>query len=464
VAQPPAATQICPCCGCEAPAGTYCIRCGSLLSRRFRRYGANPSERAGLPYLVSTLFPALPRAEMGAFRIVLAVGSVLTLGLAGAGLFPLALTSAALLVPILSALYLWEVDVYEDQPWRVIGLTLGLGVLAGVGLGLLSEVVGVSTGDADEDLLFSGVLLPVAALVLALGGPIALLLPRARFNDLLDGATFGAVSAAAVGAAIVLTRGASLLPGGLRPDGDSAEWILRLAGLAVGAPVLAMCVSAGAAASLWVRYRAPIADRGALGPLARPAVAIPLAAALMVVSACTQILLPGGLWLAVLAALDVIALLWLRNVIHEGLRQQADERTEGPPETCVDCGVATPMHSYCGNCGMARAALPKAGRARHGPLAWDSRRPARPSPSRRRWRRPACARRRAAARLPRPRSSSRRRRSRARSSAGRGSMTRSSSSFRTAGRTDMTSWPGRRPAPAWPCASGCRRATAWTTP
>ena len=341
---------------------TFCIRCGSLLERKYRRYGANPSEKAGLPYLISTLFPSLPRADMRIFRIVMAAGAVLTLALAGAGLHPLALTTAALLVPILSALYLWEVDVYEDQPWRVIALTVGGGVVSGIGLGLLSEIAFPGAGGREEGLLVSGVLLPVAMLLLAMAGPVVLLLPRRRFNDLLDGATFGAVSAAALGASMVLTRAISLLPGGLRPQGDSAEWVLRLAGLGIGAPVLAMCVTAGASASLWVRYRAPIADSSPIGPLARPVVAVPAAAALLVLSACTQVLLPGGLWLAVLIVLDVLALLWLRNVIHEGLRQQADERTEGPPAACKDCGARTPTHSYCGNCGMALAAQPKSRR------------------------------------------------------------------------------------------------------
>ena len=358
----------CPSCEADVPAGRHCIRCGADLASAHQGFGANPKERAGLPYLVSTLFPALPRADMRAFRFVLGGGAVLVTALTLAGLFPLALTSAALLVPILTALYLWDVDVYEDQPWRVVGLTVGIGALAGVALGLVSETGLEGLRSGREDLLIGGVVIPLAAQLLALAGPIALLLPRARFNDVLDGATFGAVSAAALTAAMALTRGVSLLGDGLRPEGDTGEWLLRLAGLAVGAPVLAMCAAGGAAASLWVRFRAPLPDHTALGPLAHPAVAMPLAAALVVAGATTQILLPGWLWLIVLAVLDAIGLLWLRRVIHTGLRQQALEQQPGPPETCPECGVATPKHAYCGNCGTARSALPKGERRRLGAL------------------------------------------------------------------------------------------------
>lgn len=322
-----------------------------------------------MPHLVSTLFPALPRTEMRAFRLVLAAGALLTLALALAGLFPLALTSAALLVPILTALYLWDVDVYEDQPWRVVAMTIGMGALAGVVLGLASEAALPGAGIESRDLIVGGVVLPIASLLLALAGPVALLLPRARFNDILDGATFGAVSAAALTAAMALTRGASLLAGGLSPDGDTSEWVLRLAGLGIGMPVLAMCAAGGAAASLWARFRAPVLDRSALGPLARVRVALPFAAGLLVLGATTQVLLPGALWLAVLAVLDAIGLLWLRNAVHEGLRQQAGEQEPGPPALCRECDASTPLHAYCGNCGTARAALPKReGRRRLVPL------------------------------------------------------------------------------------------------
>ena len=358
----------CPSCGVDAPPGTYCVQCGSLLTRAERRFGANPRERAGVPALVSTLFPALPRAGMSAFRVVLAGGAVLVAVLTLTGLFPLALTAAILLVPILTALYLWDVDVYEDQPWKVVGLTIGVGAATGIALGLASQLVQPGTGEQADALLVGGFVLPVAALLFALAGPTFLLLPRDRFNDLLDGATFGAVSAASLTAAMAMTRGASLLTDGLQPQGDTSEWLLRLAGLGLAQPVLAMCAAGGAAAALWVRYRAPVPDASALGPLARPRFAVPLAVALVVAGAGTQVLLPVLLWLPLIVVLDVIALLWLRNVIHQGLRQQAAEREIGPPEPCKECGASTPVHTYCASCGTARSALPKGAGHRRWPL------------------------------------------------------------------------------------------------
>src|SRR5262249_46644996 len=62
------------------------------------------------------------------------------------------------------------------------------------------------------------------------------------------------------------------------------------------------------------------------------------------------------LWLALLA---VLALIWLRAVIHLGLLEEAAEIEIGPPIICPHCGRLTPLHSFCGNCGTALRAYPK---------------------------------------------------------------------------------------------------------
>ena len=120
----------------------YCIRCGDPLSDEYsaegrreqrRRFAAAPDERVAAVALISTLFPQLPRAEM---RLV-PDGAAdrrrrSSLGLALLGFYPVALVSAAVLVPLLMVLYVYVVDIYEDEPLRVIGATMLWGVAAGI--------------------------------------------------------------------------------------------------------------------------------------------------------------------------------------------------------------------------------------------------------------------------------------------------------------------------------------------
>lgn len=358
----------CPHCGHRVPEGNWCVRCGHRLDGAARdrpgaSFAAAPDERAGAPALVSTLFPQLPRADMAAFRVALAVGVAGVVALAAARLFPVAVIAAALLVPLLTVAYLYDVDVYEDQPFRVVALTLAWGAVAGVGMGLLAGAVTATGPDLaldsqDPDLLLRSVVLPLAGVALMLAGPLVLL-PYRRFNDVLDGATFGAASGVAFTAAQVMTLAAGLLEGGLRQDGEVLPWIVRTLTLAVTGPVLAMAAIGAATAAFWLRYRGPAAHRGALAELGNPAFAVLTAAALIVAGAVGQPLLPVGWWLAELVALDVLALLWLRRTIHLGLLQEAAETEIGSEIECPNCGARTARHSFCSDCGIALAALPK---------------------------------------------------------------------------------------------------------
>jgi hypothetical protein len=283
--------------------------------------------------------------------------------LAGARLFPVALIAAATLVPVLTLLYLHEVDVYEDEPPRVLAFTVLWGAAAGVGVGLLARSVGDTGTDAltasrGHLVLVQGVALPLLGLALAVLGPLVLLRYR-RFDDVLDGVTFGAACGAALAGAEVITYGASLLGGGLRPEGAIGPWILQVLAIAIASPVLTMSALGTACAALWLRRRAPMRDRDALGPLSHPALALLVAAALVVAGAVLQILLPAGWWLLALTALAAVALIGLRRAIHLGLLEEAAEIPVGPPYQCANCGAETPAHTFCINCGISRQAMPK---------------------------------------------------------------------------------------------------------
>ena len=95
------------------------------------RFAANPGEPVRAIALTSTLFPQLPRADMHMFRNALMLGVALVIVLAIVGAFPLAVSTAAVLVPLLMVLYLWDVDVYEDEPRTVLGATMLWGAVMG---------------------------------------------------------------------------------------------------------------------------------------------------------------------------------------------------------------------------------------------------------------------------------------------------------------------------------------------
>jgi hypothetical protein len=366
-------TVKCPRCEHDVPAMSYCVRCGEWLvddlsqrSSGKRGFAAAPNEGRFKPSLISTVFPQLPRADMDSFRASLALGAAAIIVLAIFRLFPLGLVGSAVLVPLLVILYLWDVDLYEDEPFFVLGVTIAWGIAAGIGAGFLSRHIidqgsGLAFTISTHTLIWSGILIPLVSFVLMVAGPLPLL-PYRKFNDVLDGATFGAACAVSFIGAELLTHSSDFLASGIRPVGSTVPWILRLLSLGVVVPVLGACAIGAATGALWLRYRAPVRDRNVLGPLGNPFVAIALAGGMIVGGALIQLYLDTWLELFLLGVDALLALLWLRQMIHLGLMQEASEIEIGPPVTCTNCGKQTPRHTFCGSCGVSLAAQPKSAR------------------------------------------------------------------------------------------------------
>lgn len=362
----------CPDCGFEAATGTFCIRCGARLSPDDRHpgargYAAAPTEHHLRPRVVSTLFPHLPHASMELFWVLLVAGAGLIAALALAGLYPVALIASAVVVPVLVVVYFVEVDLYEDEPWRVLAFTIAWGIGAGIAVGFLAEAV--REGDAtlqsqttSHAVVWNGILIPLIGLALVLGGPLVLLRYR-KFNDVLDGVTFGGACAVTFAGAELLTHSSTFLAAGIEPPGLVTPWTVRLLTLGIAVPVLAAAAVGAASGALWLHYRAPKRDRGKLGVLGHPALAVPLAAVLLVGSALLQLYLDRWAALAAVIALGLVALIWLRQLIHLGLVEEAEEIEIGSPEQCANCGRETPRHTFCAHCGVSLRALPKSGPA-----------------------------------------------------------------------------------------------------
>lgn len=367
-------------CGNAVPRMQFCIRCGDPLGDEYaaqamreqrRRFAAAPDERLNAVAVVSTLFPQLPRADMRSFRLAFAAGVAIVVGLALLGFFPVALVSAAVLVPLLMVLYLWVVDIYEDEPLSVIGATMLWGAASGAAFAFLTR--GLAGGSAFAapnlaDTLLAGVGLPILEALLMIAGPIVLLRWRS-FNDVLDGATFGAASAVSFSGAQLIVQALPTLGAGLRPPGDPLPWVVQLMSLGVLQPIIAAGTIGAACAALWLRYRAPITDRAALGPLGNPPFALLGALLLLTVAGLAKTLLtliPATLVLAVVA---LVAILWLRRALHLGLVQESREIDGQGTIRCANCGMVTPEHTFCGQCGISLRALPRPARREAEPRA-----------------------------------------------------------------------------------------------
>src|SRR3954447_1409083 len=359
-------------CGYSVARMRYCIRCGHPLDDEYRgervrrkdAYAANPGEPVRAIAFTSTLFPQLPRADMQVFRNALMLGAALVVVLAILGAFPLAVPTAAVLVPLLMVLYLWDVDVYEDEPRIVLGATMLWGAVTGAICSVVIHALPSSTGGFGVNasaLLIGGVVVPLVTGALMLIGPLFLLRWR-RFNDVLDGATFGAASAVAFVGAKLLIDSTSMWSGGLRPGGDAGQWVVKLLSLGIIEPLIAAGAIGAVAGAFWLRYRAPVADRHGLGLIGNPFIALLGGALLLVVSGLARTALNANLTLGVELVVLVLALLWLRTVIHFGLLEEANELEIGPVIRCRNCGTDTPHHTFCGNCGVSLAALPRRAR------------------------------------------------------------------------------------------------------
>lgn len=361
----------CAACGRVVPVMRFCVECGNPLGAEYdagRRGGqlshfaAAPEERARSLAIVSTLFPRLPRAQKRVFRICLAAGVAVLVILGAIGLYPVALVVAAALFPVLVIGYLVVARIYGDEPLPVFAAAALWGAVAGAASSVALRALPVAPIGIDEPsietLLVIGVAFPLVELALMIGGPL-LLLPRHRFDDVLDGAAFGTASAVWFGGAQLLAQALPILGVSLSVPGNPLPWIIQLVELGVLQPIIAGSTIGALAAAFWLRYRAPVDDWRALGIVGQPRFAVYAAAGLLVTSGLARVWLTLIPATSVLLVLAVVSLIWLRRVIHVGLLQETPEMGATSSIDCPNCGQTTVERMFCGSCGVAIRALPR---------------------------------------------------------------------------------------------------------
>ena len=365
---PPLVT--CPHCGSVVPAGEFCGHCGahmtSASTRRTHAYSAVPTQRVAQLAIISTLFPHLPNRGSGPFRVALGAGVALVAMLAGLHLFAPATVAAVCILPVLYLMYLYEVEIYEDEPWLVVGATMLVGgvlglVFTNVTGGALSQLV--LTGDRETGFVLAGIAIPVVGQGLMLVGPLFLYFARDRFREPLDGLTFGAASALGFTLASSLTTFWPLLEGPLVGTGSTLDWGLRLARAGLLVALINACTTAMVAAALWLhRWDRRRKDRPwPASLLATISIAFGVQIALGMLAFVVDNLVVET---AIYAVAAIALLLYLRLVIHDALLVEGAEHEIGPDSPCPECHRLVPTMAFCPACGAARAAGPKQARPR----------------------------------------------------------------------------------------------------
>lgn len=360
---PPLAT--CPHCGSLVPAGEFCGHCGAHLASgstsRRQAFAAVPSERVAHLSVITTLFPHLPHRGGRPFRVALVVGGAAVLLLAVFHLFAPATITAVLVVPVLYLMYLYEVEVYEDEPWLVIGATMVTGAVLGFAFTAVAGAALSSldiTGDTQTAFILAGLTIPVVSQALMLAGPLFLYRFRSRFREPLDGLTFGAASALGFTLASSLTLFWPLLTGPLVGSGQPLDWAVRLTRAGLLWSLVNASTTALVTAAIWLnRYDRRRANREwQSGILAAIVVAFGAQIVLGVVAFAVQDL---AIESVILGLATLALLLYVRLVIHQALLVEGAEHEIGPDSPCPECHRVVPLMAFCPNCGAARAAASK---------------------------------------------------------------------------------------------------------
>ena len=372
-------------CAHDVPDGVFCTRCGAhqgttgeLGDARLRehRYAAHPNEHVVQPAIFTTLFPHLGQHKVHEFRWAFIVGLAGIVVLWIAGLITAAILVATFLVPVLYLIYLYEAQVYRDEPAIVLGFTIGGGAVVGLIVTLVERALfnpysGIgnplhNTGIDVGAVLFLGLLVPIAQEVLK-PLPALFMTNRAQFPETVDGLVFGVAAGLGFSVAeslVAFSTALTTLPPHLTPG----TWIYDLTTLAVFQPLLQGSATGMIVAAVWRFRRGRLAGReiGGVAMALLAHVAFSLGTILLKDSAANPLFVL--VWQAVVVG---ALLIYVRYLLHHALMEEAAHM--GFAETvCPNCHRHIVASGFCPNCGVALTAAPNAIRRARKPVAESS--------------------------------------------------------------------------------------------
>jgi PrsW family intramembrane metalloprotease len=356
---------LCPHCAMTVPEGDFCGHCGAHLTTasatRRHAFAAVPSESVVHLSIVSTLFPHLTHRRGGAFKWSLIGGSALVVLLAALHLFAPATAVATFLLPALYLLYLYEVEVYETEPWLVIGVTMVAGAILGFLFTATLEAAAAQlnlNGDTSTGFLLAGVVVPIAAQTLMLAGPLFLYQFRSKLREPLDGLTFGAASALGFTLASSLTALGPLISGPLVGTGSATDWALRLLQAGILISLINASTTGLITASLWL-HRYDLRRSGGAWYASILTTLLVALGAQMLVGILTFVIPDLITQVAITGLATIGLLLYLRLVIHRALLAEGALHEIGPDSPCPECHRVVPTMLFCPACGVNRSASSK---------------------------------------------------------------------------------------------------------
>ena len=255
-----AATTHCAACNRDnPPSARFCAGCGNPVGHapQKRPYAAQPNESVASFALVSTVMPYASAQSARTYKLAFLIGVAIPIIAVLLGQPSFALVTAAFVVPVVFILYLYDVNLWEDQPVSVVLGAFVLSAVLAVGFTYawrtwLQSIPGASTDAAFGvfnlwGLLIPCVIAPVIGVILMLIGPM-FLASRPKFDDLMDGLTFGVVSGVAYACFETLTVNWLVIGGGTSSGSDIAVWLPVIVNVAFLKPIVYGCAVGIAAA------------------------------------------------------------------------------------------------------------------------------------------------------------------------------------------------------------------------
>lgn len=235
---------------------------GAGGAERKESFALQPGEPVMSFNMVTSLMPLASGSAPQTYRWALGLGLLIPVVAGALGYLAFAFVAAALVVPAIYVVYMYDVNEWEDQPVAVVLGTIGAAAALGVGFtflwhaGLLGdEVAPVDFGQGAggvrwSTLLVLVLLVPVVSELLKQVGPL-FLASRPQFDDMIDGLTFGVAAGASFAAAETIVVNRSLFSSfGSIDSPDSGFWVSLILSAAIVKPIV-YGAATGIAVAAW---------------------------------------------------------------------------------------------------------------------------------------------------------------------------------------------------------------------
>lgn len=282
----------------------------------------------------------------------------------------IAILLSVFLVPVLTLLYLTDLDLFEREPWPAILGALGAGAVIGLLFGTIGAWLtgafwiegatfyagaagfGARFAEAEGSppfiwILLGGVVIPAIVVIACAIAPVFMRRWPVLRNEIMDGVTLGAATGSGYAAATAVVHFWPAIVQGQNPGGDVSDWTATIVGLIVLRPLIYGALAAVLCAAIWqyaVDQRASSLTRGVIAGVG----------GIIVFSIIDLLIQPAGAAAELLFQLVVIIVLWFvtRSAIRGALRHDAlSMKRRGNRVVCGNCDQLTPDGSFCAHCG-----------------------------------------------------------------------------------------------------------------